>query len=433
MSDRIDTTLARKTTDDAVTHIETDICVLGAGISGVSTALEAAKAGADVVLVDAAESIGGQAIGSIIGTIIGLYSHGEEPYQLTYGIAEEMINDLEPTDTFERLHGEGIPTTIFQYDEVALQRWMERKARELGVDVLVGATLTDVRFANRRVQEITFATRYGDVVVEADGYADASGDASLCWEAGLEMREPEEPVYGSLNFLIEDYDTEAVADLEMDAVHERLAEVGEEYGLVREDGHLMDFPGRDFMLANITHMETPLDPLGHAEMAFDGREQADNTMEFLKTEFPGIFSEARVRRYGNPGIRQTRWITSRDQLTLEALRAGERPPDAVARGAWSVELHDSAEDVHWEHFGDDHVYYIPQSCMVPAEADNIMAVGRCIDGDTEALSAIRVMGICMAMGAAAAHSLHLAGSDPVYDVDMDVLQDRLSDNLERRE
>jgi hypothetical protein len=96
-----------------------------------------------------------------------------------------------------------------------------------------------------------------------------------------------------------------------------------------------------------------------------------------------------------------------------------------------VELHDSAELVHWERFPDGHVYYIPLSCMVPDEADNIVAVGRCVDADTYALSAIRVMGPCIAMGTAAAHALHLAGDRPVTQVDMTKLQERLHDNLER--
>src|SRR5678816_365795 len=52
-----------------------DICVLGAGIAGVSAALQAAKLGRHVIIVDAAPSLGGQAVGSIIGTIIGLYTH----------------------------------------------------------------------------------------------------------------------------------------------------------------------------------------------------------------------------------------------------------------------------------------------------------------------------------------------------------------------
>jgi hypothetical protein len=144
-----------------------------------------------------------------------------------------------------------------------------------------------------------------------------------------------------------------------------------------------------------------------------------------------MFANVRVRTYGNPGIRQTRWIAGRRQLTLDDIRAGKRPDDAVARCAWWVELHDTEELVHWERFPDDHVYYIPLSCMVPDEADNLVAAGRCVDADTYALSAIRVMGPCIAMGAAAAHALDLAGTKPVTAVNMGELQKRLHDNLER--
>jgi hypothetical protein len=144
-----------------------------------------------------------------------------------------------------------------------------------------------------------------------------------------------------------------------------------------------------------------------------------------------MFANVRVRHYGNPGIRQTRWIVGRRQLTLDDIRKGERPGDAVARCAWWVELHDTEELVHWERFPDGHVYYIPLSCMVPEEADNIVTAGRCIDADAYALSAVRVMGPCMAMGAAAAHALDLAGRGSVAAVSMLELQRRLSDNLDR--
>jgi len=70
---------------------------------------------------------------------------------------------------------------------------------------------------------------------------------------------------------------------------------------------------------------------------------------------------------------------------------------------------------------------------VPKDADNIVAAGRCVDADLHALSAIRVMGPCIAMGAAAAHSLDLAGSGSVHQVDLVKLQQRLHDNLERRD
>ena len=82
------TLTVRRPATRAATSIKADICVLGAGISGVSAALEAAKLGRSVVLVDGAPALGGQAIGSIIGTIIGLYTHGPQPYQITHGIAD---------------------------------------------------------------------------------------------------------------------------------------------------------------------------------------------------------------------------------------------------------------------------------------------------------------------------------------------------------
>ena len=61
-----------------------------------------------------------------------------------------------------------------------------------------------------------------------------------------------------------------------------------------------------------------------------------------------------------------------------------------------------------------------------------MAAGRCIDGDAAALSSVRVMGPCMAMGAAAAHALDLAGSGSVHQIDPAALQARVTDNVEAK-
>jgi 2-polyprenyl-6-methoxyphenol hydroxylase-like FAD-dependent oxidoreductase len=423
--------IVRRTSQSTPRLITADICVVGAGIAGISAALESARLGRRVVIVDAAPSLGGQAIGSIIGTIIGLFTHGPAPYQITRGIADDLIADLTADGSLHRrISMTG--TITFQYDEVRLARWIEKQVEAAGIDVLVGAVITGVRFEGRRLRFVDVATRFGWARVEANGFVDASGDASLTYEAGLEVREPDAAVYGSLNFLIEGYDTEAVKSLVIADVHKRLAERGAHYGLVRHDGFLMHFPGKNFMLANVTHLETPLDPLAAAQMVFEGRRQADNVIRFLRAEFPEIFRDAQVRAYGNPGLRQTRWIVGRTQLSLDDIRSGTRPADAAARCAWWVELHNAPDLVHWEKFPPDHVYYIPLSCMVPNGADNIVAAGRCVDADVSALSAIRVMGPCIAMGAAAAHALDLAGTSAVHAIDYSTLQRRLADNLERR-
>jgi hypothetical protein len=104
----------------------------------------------------------------------------------------------------------------------------------------------------------------------------------------------------------------------------------------------------------------------------------------------------------------------------------------VARTAWPIELHDRSDGYVWEMFGPDHVHYVPLRSMTPPGAGNLLAAGRCVDGDAAALSSVRVMGPCAAMGAAAAHALDLAAREQgsVHDVDPSRLHDRLAANLD---
>ena len=74
---------------------------------------------------------------------------------------------------------------------------------------------------------------------------------------------------------------------------------------------------------------------------------------------------------------------------------------------------------------------MPYGSLTPPDVDNLIAAGRCLDGDVAAHSSVRVMGPSMAMGAAAAHGLDLAGAGSVHQIDMDELQERIKDNIVR--
>jgi hypothetical protein len=104
--------------------------------------------------------------------------------------------------------------------------------------------------------------------------------------------------------------------------------------------------------------------------------------------------------------------------------------DAIARTAWPLEQHHHVEGYVWEPFAADHVHYVPLGSLTPPGADNIVAAGRCIDGDATALSSVRVMGPCIAMGAAAAHALDLAGVGSVHEIDLAVLHRLVAANVE---
>ena len=266
------------------------------------------------------------------------------------------------------------------------------------------------------------------VRIEASGYVDASGDASLSYEAGLEVREPEAPVYGSLNFSSKATISKRVEGLVIKDVHDRLADTRRRYGLVRHDGFLMHFPGKDFMLANVTHLETPLDPLADRVDGGRGTPPGRQRDPLSQGRVPARSSRTRaIRTYGNPGLRQTRWIVGRRQLTLDDIRSGGtaggrgRPLRLVGRAAQREGsgplgavrarprlLHPARRA--W-------CRGTPTTSSRPAAAST---------RTFEALSAIRVMGPCIAMGAAAAHALDLAGSGPVHDIDLAELQERLT-------
>jgi flavin-dependent dehydrogenase len=412
--------------DAAAAQVGADICVVGAGISGVSAAVEAARLGRNVLLVDGLPSLGGQAVNSIIGTFCGLYSNGPNARQLTHGIADEILRDLGAQGAARPMRG---PMTItVYYDEVALSRWVETTVRAAGIRVVVGALLREMRFENRRIKELSLATRYGDLRVTATGFVDATGDAALVWQAGLPCRQPDVPIYGTQIVVLEHLNEEHKPSPK--DYSERLVAKAKEYGLVRQDGFAFFFPERGTAVVNMTHVETPLDPIGASEKALDGKEQADRVVQFLKKEFPDAFGKARVRAYGLPGIRQTRWIVGRHQLTADEVRAGTHFEDEIARTAWPIELHGRPEGYLWEPFSDDHLHYVPLRSLIPADADNVLATGRCIDGDAAALSSVRVMGPCIGMGAAAAHALDLAGSGSVPEIDLGALRRRLVHNLE---
>jgi flavin-dependent dehydrogenase len=424
------TRIVRRPPDGAPRRVSADICVLGAGIAGVSAALEAARLGRKVALVDGLPALGGQAVNSIIGTFCGLFANGQHGAQFTHGIADDILRELGAQGALHYRRGGPSNTTVVMYDEIALSRWIEEAIRNADITVLLGAILRGVARDGTRIRELDLATRYGDVKLSAAGFVDATGDAALTWEAGFACREPADgPIYGTQMMVLEGID-EARQPTRAELTARARAKAAL-YGLVRTDGFAFVFPGRGTALVNHTHVETPLDPVAASRNALLGKAQADKVLHFLKSEYPDAFGQARVRSYGLPGIRQTRWIVGRQQLTVDDVRAGTTFSDAIARTAWPIELHDRPDGYIWEPFSDDHVHYVPFGSLVPAEADNIVAAGRCIDGDNAALSSVRVMGPCIAMGAAAAHALDLAGNGSVQQIDIAALRRRVRDNVER--
>ena len=198
---------------------------------------------------------------------------------------------------------------------------------------------------------------------------------------------------------------------------------------MRAEGPVFVLPGTSKLLLNLTHVETPMETAGLALAGIEGRRQVDALLTLFKRELPEAFGEAKVAVYGNAGIRQTRTIVGRSHVAVEDVATGARPPDAVARTAWPIELHGDMSGAHWTIFDEDHVHYIPFGAMLPEGLHNVVVAGRCIDAEPAALASLRVMGPCFAMGRAAAAAASLNDSGSLHQIDIAALQDEIGDNL----
>lgn len=426
-------TIVRRTGIEVPT-IEVDVCVVGAGMSGTTCATLLAREGHSVVLVDACPWVGGQAVGVPIGTIGGLFSCGPEPYLLTTIFATELLEALDRENASFYQRSRRARTVNVVYDDVALMRVFERTLRAAGVRLVLGGVVREATVEGRLVRAVRVETRFGPCTIRARAFVDASGDAALTWVAGLSCRTATFPIYGTQMCILEGVhypDPERAHEVQWEA--ERLfREKGRAYGLTRHEGVIFPLPSRGMAVLNVTHVATPLDPVRFWEEAAIGREEAERAFQLLKNEYPEVFGRAHIRSMGHPGIRQTRSIVGTYMLTIDDVKQGTRFADAIARVAWPIELHDTATGYRWERFPDGHVHYVPLRSLIHAEADNLIAAGRCVDADPLALSSIRVMGPCMAMAAAAAAAvdLYLDGRESLHAVPPEQVQERVEPNLE---
>ena len=107
----------------------------------------------------------------------------------------------------------------------------------------------------------------------------------------------------------------------------------------------------------------------------------------LRSEFPKAFGQARsvrtaIRASGRPADQGPSPRTT-TRCRTDLVR-GRGSPNGLAN-----RVHDRSDGYVWEMFGPDHVHYVPLRAMTPPGAHNLVAAGRCMDGDAAALSSVR--------------------------------------------
>ena len=403
----------------------TNVLVVGGGAAGVAAAVAAARRGAQVLLLERYGFCGGGAVAGMSGTICGLYEASEDPTapprQLVFGFAHEFVELLESRSgvtppvrygkTFSRVH-----------DPLVWRDAADHVLAEAGVQVLLHTQVIDVLLdGGERVAGVVAWTKEGRIEVRADLTIDASGDADLFPLAGLSVRMGDDGSVQNPTMMfrlagvnVERFLAARGADSILpESVGDSIRESHErrELYLPRAKVFLFTTPRPGELLCNATRAIgrdgrelNPLVAIDLSEAETEGRRQVRQYAEFFRRHLAGC-ENTYVNDTGvQVGVRQSRQIVGRSTLANNDVVTGVKRPDGIARSPWPIELHSGPKPrLHWL-FND--YYEVAYGCFVPERGLSLLAAGRCLSAQHEAMASARVTAQCFSYG----HAIGIAAA-----------------------
>ncbi|MGW8066160.1 FAD-dependent oxidoreductase [Streptomyces ziwulingensis] len=414
-----------------------DVLVVGGGPAGSAAAVGAADAGADVVLVERYGFLGGNATAALV---MPLMSFHNEHRQAAFTEAGDTAR-LLPTDhgegepvvagvlwqLLDRLTGRGgclppSPKTGYTvpFDPELFKLSLLEMMDEAGVRMLLHAFASGaLPLDDGSGWRVVFETKSGPVVIDAGVVVDGTGDGDVATACGApyEIGRPEDGLVQpmTLMFRVADFARPDFADYVRDhpdqwrGVHGlwdliEEARAAGELRLPREDILFFATPHPREVAVNSTRVTrvlgTSVWDLTRAE--YTARRQLSRIDHFLRTRVPG-FEESYVVQSGTHiGVRESRRVLGDYRLTGHDILAARTFPDAVAHGAYPVDIHNPrGSGTTLKRVPQGSFYDIPLRCLVPQGTERLLVAGRCISGTHVAHSSYRVMPIAMATGQAA--------------------------------
>ena len=424
---------------------EVDVLVVGGGPAGVGAAFAAARAGAETLVVEQFNCLGGVATSGGHGHI-SKYDEQGTGRRIVGGIAHE-IGERVVADGFGRRSSHGI-----WFEVEGLKRLLDRMAEGCGVRLLYHTFFCETVVADGRAVGAVIQNKGGRQVVRARRVVDATGDGDAAFRAGcpFEVGRPGDrqcqPV--TLMFTIGgvDWDRVQAFQEQYKEAHPDDASPWKLEGVYAEavaGGDMRPFqtgnmgwwwtPTRpDQVGVNFTHVihvdSTRAEDMTAATV--EGRKQVFETIEVYRKYVPGMERCYLVSTPNTIGVRESRRITGEYVLTGEDVKEQREFADAVCYGSFFVDIHcidgPGMDGTTW-HPPTGFKYQIPYRILVPLGVEGLLTAGRCVSCTHVALGSLRVMVPCIAMGEAAgtAAALSLTHDIEPRGLAVDLLQDQL--------
>ncbi len=364
-----------------------DCIVAGAGVSGFAAAIGARQAGASVLLFDREHSVGGTAVYALTPVLGGWHRDHR-----IGGAADMLIEYLEKHNAVCWRNNNA------DTEEDVLQQAMLTLLEQAGVEMLFDAELAGAACQGNRI--ISVKIQHGGVVEEfsADNFVDATGDAVLAVMAGAltTVPPPELSMTKTLMFKVSD-----LHGFDKTSIKKRFRE--KSFPVANQN----EFMGTQLLneneaILNLTAaVGNAADSAEYERMKLELAGQIPVIVEWLRKEFPEFADIKVVKTASKMGVRYTRSIVGRRQLTMSDMANPEPPAEPVATcgsyiGGHYIDCYASP----WGHSITGKPA-IPYGALRSKNIDNLLAAGRIIDVDPKVISAVRLCANCMASGHAA--------------------------------
>ncbi len=388
---------------------EYDVVVIGAGPGGIGAAVAASRAGASTLLVDRFGYPGGM---GTAGNVCHMMCFGIDGRQVIGGIADELVRKMNAAGwayqenkefhpDFESLEGKELGHHCI-IDSEGLKIIANRLLDDSGVVSLFYTTFIGVIRDDSRITGVVLDTIEGPVSVTGRVFVDATGDAHLCYRAGLRVREA--PVRESMTKTIL-MDFGNVTEFDKPRCKRIYAELFEK--------GMTPFPNQDaFMgvklidpcVVHVNHtlaVGSSLHSSDATRMDKEMREQVMTTLDFYRTNIPGFQDAYLVRTAHTLGIRAGRGGIGIESITGEMVDASPEVSEPIAVNKRSYGGHgvDRFRPIWQASYNG--TQQVPWKALIQADIDNLVLAGRCISADWKVLDTFRLIPACMAVGEAA--------------------------------
>ncbi|GAA3410221.1 FAD-dependent oxidoreductase [Paenibacillus hodogayensis] len=383
-------------------RLQTGLFVAGGGMSGVAAAIAAARNGLHVMLCQDRPVLGGNASSEIRMHISGSSVRGKalETESRESGIVEEILLECAVRNPQRCAH--------------MLDLILYEKCRaEPNLTLMLNACVVGVRMDGARIASVYVNRESTEQFyeIEAELFADCTGDGRLGYEAGAAFTTGREAAaeYG-----------ESVASDNRDAYR-----LGSSLLFTSKDmGRPMPFvpPAwiRRFSEEDLRFRQHPTWEYGYWWVEYGGMRDTIKDNEEIRDELLAIMLGVwdHIKNSGHhpesenwaldwfgfvPGKRESRRFIGQHMLQQGDIEQAVDFPDVIAYGGWSMDIHhpagiEATKEKPNIHPYTPHMYSIPLRSLVSANVCNLLFAGRNISATHVAFSSTRVMATCALMG-----------------------------------